>query len=133
MTLRRLCLFAAVLLALPAGPVRAQEVRISGDDRSPAAQLAREILARNNYVRIDRDTTLPADFRAPGDLVIYDAEVRLEGQVEGSVAVFNGQLFIRPRSRIGGDIAVVGGDVYTSAVGGTGRDPSSRTAGGGGG
>jgi hypothetical protein len=132
MTLRRLCLFAAVLLALPAGPVRAQEVRISGDDRSPAAQLAREILARNNYVRIDRDTTLPADFRAPGDLVIYDAEVRLEGQVEGSVAVFNGQLFIRPRSRIGGDIAVIGGDVYTSALATTGRiiypDPRTQVA-----
>lgn len=132
MTLRRLYLFAAVLLALPAGPVRAQEVRISGDDRSPAAQLAREILARNNYVRIDRDTTLPADFRAPGDLVIYDAEVRLEGAVEGSVAVFNGQLFIRPRSRIGGDIAIIGGDVYTSALATTGRilypDPRSQVA-----
>jgi hypothetical protein len=131
MTLRRLCLLAA-LAVLPAAPVRAQDVRISGDDRSPAAQLAREILARRNYVRIDRDTILPASFRAPGDLVVYDAEVRLEGTVEGSVAVIGGDFFIRPRARIGGNIAVIGGGVYTSALATTGQilypNPRSQVA-----
>lgn len=130
--LRRLCLLAALAVVLPAAPVRAQDVRISGDDRSPAAQLAREILARRNYVRIDRDTILPADFRAPGDLVVYDAEVRLEGVVEGSVAVIGGDFFIRPRARIGGNIAVIGGGVYTSALATTGEilypNPRSQVA-----
>ncbi|HEX8904642.1 MAG TPA: polymer-forming cytoskeletal protein, partial [Longimicrobiaceae bacterium] len=122
MTLRRAALAAAAaLLALLARPLAAQEIHVSGDDRSPAAQLAREILARGNYLRFDRDTVLPATFHAPGDVVIYDADVRLEGQIDGSVAVIGGELFIRPRAVIRGDIANLGGGVYTSALATTGR------------
>ncbi|HYJ78803.1 MAG TPA: hypothetical protein VEW03_04350 [Longimicrobiaceae bacterium] len=117
----------ASALALPLG---AQEVRVVGDDDSPAARLVHEILQRNRYLRIDRDTILPADFHTPGDLVIYDAEVRLEGTVEGSVAVIGGHLFIRPRSRVAGPIAVLGGEVYPSSLATTGEvlraTPGSR-------
>jgi hypothetical protein len=113
---------AALLLLAPAAvPARAQDVRVSGDDQSRAAQVAREILARGSYLRIDRDTTLAASFTTPGDVVIYDAEVRLEGTIEGAVAVVGGHLFIRPRARIGGPIAVLGGDVYTSGLATTGE------------
>jgi hypothetical protein len=121
MTLRPTALAAAALLALLARPLAAQEITISGDDRSPAAQLARDILARRNYVRFDRDTILPATFHAPGDVVVYDADVRLEGTIDGSVAVIGGDFFIRPRATIRGDIANLGGGVYTSALATTGR------------
>jgi hypothetical protein len=105
---------AALVLAAPAA--RAQQITISGDDHSRAASIARDILARNAYVRVDRDTVLPATFHATGDLVILaPADVRLEGQVDGSVAVLGGQLYLRPRSRVGGPIGVIGGGVYPSA------------------
>ncbi|HEX8242953.1 MAG TPA: hypothetical protein VF541_05650, partial [Longimicrobium sp.] len=121
MTFRPAALAAAALLALLARPLAAQEITIAGDDRSPAAQLAREILARGTYLRFDRDTVLPASFHAPADVVIYDADVRLEGQIDGSVAVIGGDFFIRPRAVVRGQIANVGGGVYTSALASTGR------------
>src|ERR671933_889016 len=110
MTLRPMALAVAVL-ALLARPLAAQqEIHISGDDQSPGARLARDILARRNYLRFDRDTVLPRTFHAPGDVVIYDADVRLEGTIDGSVAVIGGNFFIRPRAAVRGDIALVGGD-----------------------
>jgi len=125
MILRRAALCAALLLAA-AGRVAAQDVRIAGDDRSPAAELARAIVARGNYLRFDRDTVLPATFHAPGDVIVYDADVRLEGTIDGSVAVIGGNFFIRPRAVVRGDIALVGGDVYTSALATTGRIVETR-------
>lgn len=117
---------AAALLLLLAGPLAAQEIRIAGDDRSPAAELARAILARGTYLRFDRDTVLPATFRAPGDVVVYDADVRLEGTIEGSVAVIGGHFFVRPRAVVRGDIALVGGEVYPSSLATIGRVLETR-------
>ena len=96
--------------------------QISGDDHSTAARIAREVLARDAYVYIDRDTILGPEFRAPGDLVVYDAEVRLEGSVEGSAVVMGGDLWIRPGGRVGGSVAVVGGGVYPAGLAVVDRD-----------
>jgi len=107
----------AAVLCLLATPLAAQrEIRISGDDHSPAAELARDVLARGNYLRFDRDTVLPSTFHAPGDVVVFDADVRLEGTIDGRVAVIGGQLFIRPRAVVKGEIALLGGEVYPSAL-----------------
>jgi hypothetical protein len=108
---------AALILAAPAA---AQDVVIRADDDSPAAQEARRILERRTYVWMDRDTILGPDFHAPADLVVYRAEVRLEGAVEGSVLVLDGQFFVRPRARVGGPIAVIGGGAYPSGLAETG-------------
>jgi hypothetical protein len=116
-------LLAACLLAL--GTVRgagAQVPQISGDDHSTAARMGREVLARGTYVFIDRDTTLGPDFHAPADLVVYDAEVRLEGSVAGTALVLNGDLWIRPGGRVGGSVAVIGGGVYPAGLAVVDRD-----------
>lgn len=117
MPLRRLVpfLFAALALLAPAA-ARAQVPHISGDDDSRAAAIGREILARSRYVYIDRDTVLGGEFSTDGDLVIYDAEVRLEGNVGGSVLVLGGDFWIRPGGRVGGAIAVLDGGVYPSGL-----------------
>ncbi|HEX6039663.1 MAG TPA: hypothetical protein VFZ20_16555, partial [Longimicrobium sp.] len=114
--LRRAVLLAASLLLASAPGARAQVPQISGDDHSRAAEIGREILARAQYVVIDRDTTLGGDFRASGDLVVYDAEVRLEGNVDGSVLVLGGDFWIRPGGRVGGSVAVLSGGVYPSGL-----------------
>jgi hypothetical protein len=108
---------AGLLLALLitfAVPAAAQGVEVRGDDRSPAADTVRAILARGRYQRIDRDTILPATFAAPADLVVYDADVKLEGSVAGSVAVIRGHFYLRPGARVGGRIAVIDGGAYPS-------------------
>ena len=113
----------ALALALCIAPAaRAQVPQISGDDQTPAARIAREVLARGAYVYIDRDTILGPDFRAPGDLVVYDAEVRLEGSVEGSAVVIGGDFWIRPGGRVSGSVAVVGGAVYPAGLAIVDRD-----------
>ncbi|HYR08196.1 MAG TPA: hypothetical protein VEQ60_10525, partial [Longimicrobium sp.] len=118
----RSAVLAAVLALASAPGARAQVPQISGDDHSEAARIAREVLARNTYVFIDRDTILGPDFRAPGDLFVYDAEVRLEGSVEGTAVVLNGDLWIRPGGRVGGSVAVIGGGVYPAGLAVVDRD-----------
>jgi hypothetical protein len=118
----------ALLLALAsASTLRAQVPEISGDDHSDAARIAREVLARNAYVYMDRDTVLGPDFQAPGDLFVYDAEVRLEGSVAGSVVVLGGDLWIRPGGRVGGSVAVIGGGVYPAGLAVVDRDSIHHT------
>lgn len=125
--LRRAVLSLGLALAL-APAARAQVPQISGDDHSDAARIGREVLARDAYVFIDRDTVLGPDFRAPGDLVVYDAEVRLEGSVEGSAVVIGGHLWIRPGGRIGGSVAVIGGGVYPAGLAVLDRDSIHYTS-----
>ncbi len=91
-------------------------MRLEGAADSRAVRIAREVLAAGNYLRMDRDTVLPASFRTAGDLVVVDADVRLEGTVEGRVAVLGGVLFIRPGARVAGPIVNLGGEVYPSGL-----------------
>ena len=89
---------------------------MQGDLDHPSADLLREILQRGEYQVLRRDTVLPADFRASGDLVVLRADVRLEGAVEGSIAVIEGGLFVRPGARIAGRVVTVGGGFYGSGL-----------------
>jgi hypothetical protein len=124
-------LAAAFAVASAASPAAAQRPEIAGADTGSAARVAREVLARESFVWIDRDTVLGPDFRAT-DLVVHDAEVRLEGVVEGTVVILGGDLWIRPGGRVGGRIAVLSGGVYPSAHAAVERDsilfPDPRTA-----
>ena len=86
---RSLPLLLSALL-LGAAPGRAQELRVEGEVRHPAVEALREVTGRGEYSVQHRDTLLPADTRIPGDLVVVDADVRLEGRVEGSVLVLPG-------------------------------------------
>jgi hypothetical protein len=122
----RAALFIALALVLAPG-ARAQVPEIRGDDDTPAARVGREVLERRNYVLIDRDTVLGPEFRAPGDLVVFDAEVRLEGSVEGSAVVLGGDLWIRPGGRVGGSVAVIGGGVYPAGLAIVDRDSIFHT------
>jgi hypothetical protein len=106
-------LLALVALAVPAG---AQVVVLEPGAAVRASTVASEVLARRNYLLIDRDTLLGADFQHPGDLVVHDASVRLEGSIAGAVIVINGTLFVRPGARVAGPLVVVGGLVLPSGL-----------------
>ncbi len=94
---------------------------MEGDLDHPSADLLRRVVERDRYLLLRRDTVLPADFRANGDLVVLGAEVRLEGTVEGAVAVLDGGLFVRPGARIAGPVVTVGGGYYRSALASAGE------------
>ncbi len=130
MRLRLPLLLLAVLGVSAAPAVGQRRLSLEGRDLTAASKIARDVLQRGTYLLLDRDTTLPATFVAPGDVVVYDAEVRLEGTIRGDVAVLGGHLFLRPGSAVTGKIAVVGGGVYTSTKGTHGdiveADPSTR-------
>ncbi|MBA4156376.1 MAG: hypothetical protein H0X65_02750 [Gemmatimonadetes bacterium] len=106
----------ALLTSLNPSLLTAQVVVAEGAGRERATRILHEILARGRYEVISRDTVLPAAHLSPGDLLVYDADVRLEGRVEGSVAVVNGAFFIRPGAHVAGPIAVIGGGAYPSAL-----------------
>lgn len=120
-----------LVLCVSASAARAQELRLQRPlGASPAERILAGILERDRYRVLARDTVLPPGFKEPGDLIITEAEVRLEGQVAGDVAVVNGELFLRPGARIGGTVAVIGGELYPSrlaAIGPVSRvDPRAR-------
>jgi hypothetical protein len=122
---------AAIALMLVAPTICAQNVQVAGGDTYRATQILQQILDRGEYLVLDRDTVLPDDFRATGDLVIADADVRLEGEVEGDVAVVQGAFFIRPGGRVRGTIVSVGGEVFPSGLAEVGEilelPPEART------
>lgn len=113
--LRRALLGTACALAWGVVPAAAQTVGLQGGEKLQAVRTLRTILA-GEYLLLTRDTTLPASFRHPGNLVVLGAEVRLEGEVAGNVGVVDGVLFVRPRARIGGTVAVVGGELVASGL-----------------
>jgi hypothetical protein len=106
----------AALQLVGAGASAAQVVRVEGDVNHPANRVLSDILERERYTLIERDTVLPGHFDTDGDLLIVRAEVRLEGRVGGSVAVVRGTLFTRPGARIEGEVASVAGELYLSRL-----------------
>jgi hypothetical protein len=97
-------------------PVHGQEVHIVGGAGDRAVRIANEVLARGNYQVIARDTVLGPEYRNPGDLVVWDADVRVEGAVEGSALVFGGRLHVRPGARIAGPIVAIRGLALPSGL-----------------
>ncbi|MBA2671261.1 MAG: hypothetical protein H0U67_12880 [Gemmatimonadetes bacterium] len=111
--LATLALLASFISATPSG---AQSVRVEGDVNHPANRVLSDILTRNQYLVIERDTVLGADFVTDGDLLVIRSDVRLAGRVGGSVAVIQGAFFTRPGSRIEGELASIGGELYLSRL-----------------
>jgi hypothetical protein len=106
----------ATLLVVGAAKGGAQEVVLEGATDTRAARVLARTLAAGSYLLMDRDTVLPADFHLAQDLVIWDADVRLEGTVEGSISVIRGTLALRPGSRVTGPIASLEGIVLVSGL-----------------
>jgi hypothetical protein len=114
---RTLLLVALAALAWPLSvrTAAAQRVELRSEVDAPSVDALRGILDAGRYQLIDRDTVIPAAARLPGDLVVVGATVRLDGTVDGSVAVLNGTLFLRPGSRVSGRIISVGSIILRSS------------------
>jgi hypothetical protein len=112
--MRRALLLLAIGLTLAAPVAVAQRVTLQADVDHPSVAALRQILDSGRYLLLDRDTILPASTVLPDNLVVVGATVRLDGRVNGSVAVLNGTFFLRPGSHVSGEIVSVGGIVLRS-------------------
>jgi hypothetical protein len=109
----RIILMVGLLVAV-SGPVYAQEVRFDPRSDRPAEGRLGEFLASDQYVIISSDTVVRASDTIDSDLLVLEADVRLEGVVTGDIAVVGGDLFLRPGARVGGQILILGGGYYSS-------------------
>lgn len=116
-TTSRAFLFVVAFLA-GAAPLAGQEVRFRrGTGGEPRAdQLLTRTLARDTFVVIARDTVLGPDVRVPGDVLVLDATLRLEGEIEGNLVGVQSEIFARPGSRVGGSIVTMAGGFYGSTL-----------------
>ncbi len=107
-------ILAFALLILGSGSVYAQEIRFDPRPDWPAERRFEDFLDANRYVIISSDTVLRVSDRIDSDLLVLEADVRIEGEVTGDIAVVGGDLFLRPGARVGGQVLVLGGGYYSS-------------------
>lgn len=112
-TLRRAILIIGLLI-LVSGPVYGQEVHFNPRADRPAERRFEEFLAARQYVIISSDTVLRTSDRIDSDLLVLEADVKIEGEVSGDIAVVGGDLFLRPGARVLGQVLVLGGGFYSS-------------------
>ena len=113
MRLSRL-LFGVALLCTVVGPLRGQEIRFDPRHDWPAERRFEAFLNAGGYALLQADTVLRSEDRIEGNLLVLEADVRIEGQVTGDVVAVGGDLFLRPGARIGGGVLVLGGGFYAS-------------------
>lgn len=115
-TSRAFLLVLAILTS--AAPLAGQEVRFRrGTGGEPRAdQLLLRTLARDTFTVIARDTVLGPDVRVAGDVLVLDATLRLEGEIQGNLVGVQSDIFARPGSRVGGSIVTMAGGFYGSTL-----------------
>lgn len=105
--------FACLVLALP-GRVASQEIRFDPRPDRPAERQFEDFLDRDRWTLIQTDTVLGPDARIEGDLLLLEADVRLEGTVTGDIAAVGADLFLRPGALVEGGLLSLGGGYYAS-------------------
>ncbi|MDT8435315.1 MAG: polymer-forming cytoskeletal protein [Gemmatimonadota bacterium] len=105
---------AAVLLS--AGGLSAQEVRFSARGDHEEEKRLDRFLDRPGYALWTADTVLASGERVESGLLVLGAAARIAGTVRGDVFVVDGDLFLRPGSRVEGNVVVLGGGFYASGL-----------------
>ena len=102
-------LVAAALCPLGAGatPLSGQDVRLAGTARNDAERAIAAFLERGDFVVWARDTVLAADQTVESHVLVLEATARISGRIQGDVLVVDGDLFLRTRGRVGGDVVVL--------------------------
>ena len=117
LTLRLVLLLAAV--GPPSRSAHAQSIAIGEAPRAAGREL-RTALAGPHRVIVGRDTllVLPRDSAIAETIIIVGTpRVTVASQVQGSVIVVGGDLFLHPGVAISGDAVAYGGGVYTTMLG----------------
>ncbi|MCG8468647.1 MAG: polymer-forming cytoskeletal protein [Gemmatimonadetes bacterium] len=93
-----------------------QQVRLAEAPRTDAQRALEAFLDRGDYLLWTRDTVLAIGDTVPRSLLLLEGTARVAGRIEGDVYVVDGDLFLRSRGSIAGDVVVLGGGFYDSDV-----------------
>jgi hypothetical protein len=109
---------ALLTLALLASTPSAhgQEIRFTARAEAVHERRLADFLRRGEHHTWTVDTVLAAGDTVSGDLLVLRSAARIAGVVTGDVFVVAGDLFLRPGSRILGDVVVLGGGYYASGL-----------------
>lgn len=113
---RALVAILGLSLLVPGRFALGQEIRFTARAEEPYERRFSEFLRRGAYATWTADTVLAAGDTVPGNLLVLEAATRLAGVVTGDVYVVAGDLFLRPGSRVLGDVVVLGGGYYASGL-----------------
>lgn len=64
----------------------------------------------------EADTTVARGDTVPGNVLVLESMVRLEGRVGGTLVAVDSDVFLRPGGTVGGDLVVLGGGMYRSSL-----------------
>ncbi len=108
----------AVLGAIALAPTAAaaQEIRFTPRAEEPLERRLSEFLERDAFVVWSADSVLASGDTVAADLLVLGSAARIAGVVTGDVFVVAGDLFLRPGSRLLGDVVVLGGGYYASGL-----------------
>jgi hypothetical protein len=93
-----------------------QEVVFAANPEGPDERRLADFLKAGEWGLWASDTVLGAGERVEGNVLVLEAAVRIAGEITGDVFVVDGDLFLRPGSRIRGDAVVLGGGYYGSSM-----------------
>lgn len=112
---RSALLAAPFVLFFAAAPAASQ---VEPPPREAAPELPREVARAvvdfyndPRRARHHGPTVVSTDSVVQGDIAVVDGPLEVQGRVEGSVLMINGDLLLAPGSAVAGDILVVGGSV----------------------
>jgi hypothetical protein len=103
----------ALATLVAAHAARAQRPDTARSDAAPA-EYVRSTLETYNAPgtrRYTRRGEIPAGERVPEDVAVYGATLVVGGEVGGRLVAINGDIILRPGSRVAGDVLVIGGTV----------------------
>ncbi len=111
---RRIVRLAAALLVFVASPGGAQTVQLAEPPRTDGQRALQTFLAQGGFDLWTRDTVLAVGDTVRSGVLLLEGSARIAGRVEGDIFVVDGDLFLRARGSIGGNVVVLGGGFYDS-------------------
>jgi hypothetical protein len=98
-------------LALP-NAVKAQRVEIAGRGNLVTDTIIERAVHSGQYTLVDADTVLPAADTLHGPILIAATTIKLENVIIGDVLIVDANVFMRPGSRITGDVINIAGALF---------------------
>lgn len=87
----------------------AQATAIGGPLPQEVEAEAVDLLNQPSVLRFSGGSRIPAGSRVEGDVAVLAGSLELGGEISGQLLVVNGDLVLRPGSRVGGRVIVIGG------------------------
>jgi len=109
-----ICWLVVSLQPVTAGEAQAGEVAaVEAEDR--ICRRVEAVLDDGNYIVFQADTVLSAGLPDDQvDLIFIDCNASIDCSIKGSLIMVRGELGLRSRSRVGGDLILIGGKMFKS-------------------